>query len=340
MKAADRAVIHEAMEQQSISFAKAGLVGKLPTRCAVVAACNPKQGTYDRHADLSTNTGLPPPLLSRFDVVLIIHDEKHQDWDRLAATAILQDQLAPDEPRLTADSDDDHLEVLSTDDLQREALTECNIDFSTASFVNAHLEAHKENTLGQPSSLDKIKEQRFVIRPKRKLDKTSDDSKSITHTRKKQKASLCSDQLWSLAELRKYIVHVKQNFCPVITDDAGALLSTYYTHQRSRIGAASGRATVRMLESLIRLTQAHARIMSRHHACIQDAVIACILVDKSMGPKAAFDATLDVIPEPHETTSSDTYFHYQRASVFSTLNFDPGRHFSRPPSNGALSDFN
>ena len=57
------------------------MVVKLPTKTTVIACCNPK-GTYDVTADLTTNTAIASPLLSRFDIVLVLRDIPNKEWDK------------------------------------------------------------------------------------------------------------------------------------------------------------------------------------------------------------------------------------------------------------------
>lgn len=80
MKTADKAAIHEAMEQQTISLSKAGVVVKLPAKTTVIASCNSKGGTYDVNCSVSANTAIAAPLLSRFDVILVLIDTPNKQW--------------------------------------------------------------------------------------------------------------------------------------------------------------------------------------------------------------------------------------------------------------------
>lgn len=70
----DRTSIHEAMEQQTISISKAGIVTTLQARCAVVAAANPIGGRYNATVPFSQNVELTEPILSRFDILCVVRD--------------------------------------------------------------------------------------------------------------------------------------------------------------------------------------------------------------------------------------------------------------------------
>jgi replicative DNA helicase Mcm len=88
MDAKDRVAIHEALEQQTVSIAKAGIVATLNARCSVLAAANPAFGRYLPNRTVAENVDLPVTLLSRFDLIFIIRDEPNLDRDKAIAEHI------------------------------------------------------------------------------------------------------------------------------------------------------------------------------------------------------------------------------------------------------------
>lgn len=201
MREHDRATIHEAMEQQTISVAKAGLVTTLSTRTIVFGATNPK-GQYDPTQSLSVNTTLSGPLLSRFDIVLVLLDTKNPEWDAVVSAHILAEKK---QPRNNNDDDD-------------------------------------------------------------------------------------PGNVWPLPMLRRYIYYVKQHFRPVLTKESERVISSYYQLQRRSAVHNAARTTVRMLESLIRLAQAHARLMFRNEVTRLDAIAAILCIESSMTTSAIVDS--------------------------------------------------
>ena len=90
MRSEDRSALHEALEQQTVSIAKAGIMATLNSRCSVLAAANPKFGRFDRFKVLADQIELPPPILSRFDLIFVVEDKPTRKGDSELAQHILQ----------------------------------------------------------------------------------------------------------------------------------------------------------------------------------------------------------------------------------------------------------
>ncbi|XP_069133672.1 LOW QUALITY PROTEIN: DNA helicase MCM9-like [Argopecten irradians] len=220
----DKASIHEAMEQQSISVAKAGMVCKLDTRTTILAATNPK-GHYDPNESLCVNVALASPLLSRFDLVLVLLDTQNEDWDRVVSSFILENK-----------------------------------------------------------------------------DPVGD---------------MDVKQLWGMEKMQAYLSMVK-SIDPQLTDDSSRVLREYYRAQRGADDRNAARTTMRLLQSMIRLSQAHARLMFRDLVTVQDAVLAVTLMESSMQGAAL----LGGVNALHTSFPEDAEEEYklQAEMVLSTLN--------------------
>lgn len=134
----DRTSIHEAMEQQSISISKAGIVTSLQARCSVVAAANPVRGRYEPSLSFLQNVDLSEAILSRFDILCVVRDIADIDIDTKLAKFVVASHVRshPEEHRkrqkkassveaMDEEKDEEEEEAMTTD--KEKAATEGHI---------------------------------------------------------------------------------------------------------------------------------------------------------------------------------------------------------------------
>ncbi|XP_070276040.1 DNA helicase MCM8 isoform X2 [Myotis yumanensis] len=206
----------EAMEQQSISLAKAGMVCSLPARTSIIAAANPVGGHYNKAKTVSENLKMGSALLSRFDLVFILLDTPNEDHDHLLSEHVIAIRAGK----------------------QR----------TVSSATVARLNSQDSNT----SVLEVVSDKPLSERLKVVAGETIDP---IPH------------QL-----LRKYIGYARQYVYPRLSTEAAQILQDFYLELRKQSQRLnSSPITTRQLESLIRLTEARARLELREQATKEDA---------------------------------------------------------------------
>ena len=132
----DRRMMHPAMEQQKVHVAKGGITATLHSRCAILAAANPEDGRFSKRGKNTSvmrsfkETGLPPPLASRFDIIWMIRDEVRIHDDERIARHILNNRTAGKSEALLENSidlgssDPEETSFLVTPDNGEEHLTQ------------------------------------------------------------------------------------------------------------------------------------------------------------------------------------------------------------------------
>lgn len=210
----------EAMEQQSISIAKAGVVCSLPARTSILAAANPVGGHYNKAKTVSENLKMGSALLSRFDLVFILLDKPDEEMDCMLS---------------------EHVMALH-------AGKKSAFGVVTARRRSREDSSSDEDEMRRQWEADKPLSERLKIGRNEEFD-------------------AIPSQL-----LRKYVGYARTYVHPKLTPAAAEVLQNFYLDLRQQHHSAdSTPITTRQLESLIRLTQARARLEMREKASQQDA---------------------------------------------------------------------
>lgn len=201
----DRVSIHEAMEQQSISISKAGIVTSLQARCSVIAAANPIGGRYDSSKLFTQNVELTDPIISRFDILCVVKDIVDPVTDEMLAKFVVDSHF---KSQAKGGNLDDKAPINSQDDADM-----------------------------TPSQAD---------------------------------PDIIPQDL-----LKKYITYAKLNVFPKLHDaDLDKLTHVYAELRRESSHGQGVPIAVRHIESMIRMSEAHARMHLRHHVTQEDVDMA------------------------------------------------------------------
>jgi DNA replicative helicase MCM subunit Mcm2 (Cdc46/Mcm family) len=291
----DRATIHEAMEQQTLSVAKAGLVCKLNTRTTIIAATNPK-GKYDEEESVSTNTAIASPLLSRFDLAFVMLDRPNPSRDCVLSTFVLNSHLHAMEKCLrpsneTSRGNGDRSEYGGyVDDNGNGASAEAE---ARGGDEDGGVRRSRGKVLTMDDWIDTMSNHPT-------MDIETHEYESIVAD-----CNRALEQTWSIPKMQAYIAWIQDTCTPEIGEQASEILQKYYLYQRKTDDRNASRTTVRLLESLIRIAQAHARLMHENKVCVDDAIIAVQLVDASMSNSSILgsgNTPMAVFPEDADVT--------------------------------------
>ena len=248
LHASQHVALLEAMEQQTISVAKAGTVIRLPARTSVFAAANPVGGYYDRSKTVSENIKLPGPLLSRFDLVYVMVDHNNQHmYDTLPTHVMSTHRRAA---------------MISTSTDRRRDGRPTHVPHSTAQRATTK-DALDDSALSAPIT-----------------DSAADATSTLLASLELSAAERCRPPLPS-SLIRLFIAYARRYVSCSFSLAAKSRLYHYYLRLRSSPTAACP-ITTRQLESLIRLASARARADMRSEVTEDDAADVIELMEASM----------------------------------------------------------
>lgn len=260
MNDADRVAIHEVMEQQTITISKAGIHTSLNARCSVIAAANPVYGQYDTFKSPQQNIALPDSLLSRFDLLFVVTDEISDTRDRAISEHVLRmHRFIPQ-----GYSEGEPIK-------ESAGLTFAVGDQALPGEEDLNLEQENSNAVYE--KFNPLIHAGAAEKSKRSKEKTP--------------------QILSITFIKKYLQYAKQRMKPVLTSSATSEIVNIYANLRNdtmrNTQYKTSPITPRTLETLIRLSSAHAKIRLSQTVEHKDVKVAEELIRFSLFKEVATD---------------------------------------------------
>lgn len=287
MNEQDRTSIHEAMEQQTISISKAGIVTTLQARCAVIAAANPIKGRYDPSMSFIENVDLTDPILSRFDILWVVRDEVDPVKDEMLADFVVGNHIR-NHPNVERYQE---VELAARQGQADEGVSwNMGKDFPVDADGNPKqgpLQPPLEVTYwwGQGDVVDQQVRQAVEIKRVNRTDldgqPTEVDVVVVENPIFKEKKKSSAEQI-DQDLLRKYILYAKKTIKPKLHQVDKEKIANFYAELRQKSMEGGGiPIAVRHIESILRVAEARAKMHLRDFVRDDDVDMAIRMVLKS-----------------------------------------------------------
>jgi len=234
----DRSSMHPAMEQQKVHVAKGGITATLHSRCAILAAANPEDGRFSKRGKNTSvmrsfkETGLPPPLASRFDIIWMIRDEVRVHDDERIARHILDNRTAGKSEALLENSidlgssDPEETSFLVTPDNGEEHLTQ--------NFLRKYIAFAKRNIHPQLNEEAKHAILKYYTEERQSFGR---EDESPSHNEYGEKDSIIPITARALeALIRLTEAHARMHLQEVATEENAKVALAVFRHWREESG--------------------------------------------------------------------------------------------------------
>lgn len=287
MNEATRSVLHEVMEQQTLSVAKAGIIAQLNARTSILAAANPKESQWNPHLNVVENLQIEPTLLSRFDLIFLLLDHRDPAEDRRLASHVLSLYMDTSEGTRSAAGG-------LADSTDSDAEADGSFAVRTDGGRRTRHGVHTAAGGGDATAIDPITGLAVDIHMQYEGETFLQGPMAAPYM--------------PTAILSEYIAIARDTVFPKLTEASHKHLASSYVQLRRSRGSRTVSATLRQLESMIRLAEARAKMRFATEVSVEDVqeakrLISAALKEAATDPRTGL-VNLDIFHAPDPTKNT------------------------------------